>query len=295
MEQLQEFAKEVVDRYIKSMGYNPETIDRNKRMAFTKTKAFQQYAERIGNQMEEATHVVHTMELGSKEDKPGKKIHISAKDNKDAWDKATKAVDKIPGHYIHKVVPINESKMSAVHADLGDLLDKHIDKYKSMGGAENLAHHTGKASEKLAKRHGISPEHATKFVNDYVDDKLKEAMEFPQGDFDPKGTSAKVVGEKKLSKKAKVVKEIFKKARGLGEELYDHEKDKKDPGTYGVKPKYSKAEQGQEVGDNAVQARAVLSGGKTLSGQPRDTVEFDPALKKPKPGAPNMDMGGTKQ
>lgn len=47
MNQLDEFAKDVVDRYIKSMGYNPQTIDRNRRMALTKTIRFQQFAQRI--------------------------------------------------------------------------------------------------------------------------------------------------------------------------------------------------------------------------------------------------------
>lgn len=47
MNQLDEFAKDIVDRYIKSMGYNPQTIDRNKRMALTKTIRFQQFAQRM--------------------------------------------------------------------------------------------------------------------------------------------------------------------------------------------------------------------------------------------------------
>ena len=79
-------------------------------------------------------------------------------------------------------------------------------------------------------------------------------MEFPQGDFDPKGNSTKVVGEKKLSKKASVVKEIFMKKR-IKEELYDKEKDDKAPATYGVKPKHIKAPEDQEVGDDQAQAQ----------------------------------------
>ena len=50
MNQLDEYAKEIVDRYIKSMGYNPQTISRDKRMAFTKTIRFQQYAQRMGEE-----------------------------------------------------------------------------------------------------------------------------------------------------------------------------------------------------------------------------------------------------
>lgn len=54
MDQLDEFAKDIVDRYIRSMGYNPQTIDRNRRMALTKTIRFQQFAQRMQNEaMEE--------------------------------------------------------------------------------------------------------------------------------------------------------------------------------------------------------------------------------------------------
>lgn len=174
MDQLNEYSKEVVDRFLKSMGYDPNHIDRDKRMAFTKTIRFQQYAQRMG-----------------------------------------------------------------------------------------------------------------------------EAMEFPQGDFDAKGTSAKVVGEKKLSKSAALIKSIHKDCKcKLKEELYDHEKDNKDGGTHGTKPKLStnKQEADQKSGqsDNKSQAAAVLSGGTTLTKQKRDTIEIDPLLNKNKPGSPNGEVGDTK-
>lgn len=47
--QLDEYSKEVVDRFIRSMGYDPKHIDRDKRMAFTKTIRFQQFAQRMGS------------------------------------------------------------------------------------------------------------------------------------------------------------------------------------------------------------------------------------------------------
>jgi hypothetical protein len=55
MDQLDEFAKGIVDRYIKSMGYNPQTIDRNRRMALTKTIRFQQFAQRMRNEQTETS------------------------------------------------------------------------------------------------------------------------------------------------------------------------------------------------------------------------------------------------
>jgi len=151
MEQITEFAKDVVDRYIKSMGYNPQTIDRNKRMALTKTARFQQFAQRMQEEMK-----------------------------------------------------LEESKNSR---------------------------------------------------------------------------------RKEMSKSARMIKAIYKKHRVVKEELYDHEKDDKDGGTYGKKPKFAKNDTDNvkdgETGENKAKAAAVLSGGTTLTGQKRDDVEFDPVLNKP--------------
>lgn len=279
MEQINEYSKEVVDRFIRSMGYDPAHIDRDKRMAFTKTTRFQQFAARMAGgdagvreglspktlkvleqasdsprmtnrpytkglaqsrthtkdmalkrsvhvnkpqlpvKTESHTHVVHTMELGNPKDKPGKPIHITATDNKDAWNKATKAVDKIPGHYIDKVVPLSES--------------------------------------------------------------MDEACDCER--------------KKQLSKSARIIKSIYKKHKVVKEEIYDHEKDDKDGTTYGKTPKFKPAKDEGGVGDSKAQASAILTGGSTLTGQDRDTVEIDPVLKRAKPGSPNSDAGDEKR
>ena len=223
MEQLVEYSKEVVDRFLKSMGYDPNHIDRDKRMAFTKTIRFQQFAQRMGEEVE-----------------------------------VSEQLDTSP-----------------------TMTNKPY--------AKGLAQSRANTKDMALKRsvHVNKPQKPVK----------TEAMEFPQGDFDAKGTSAKVVGEKKLSKPADVVKSIYKKHR-IKEELYDHEKDDKDGTTYGKKPKFAsnKQDADQQGGqsDKKTQAAAVLSGGTTLTGQERDTVEIDPLLKKSKPGSPNGDVGATK-
>jgi hypothetical protein len=66
----------------------------------------------------------------------------------------------------------------------------------------------------------------------------------------------------------------------MKEELYDHEKEDKSVATYGKKPKTVKADVTNN-GDTAPQAAAVLKGGKTLTGQTRDTLEIDPLMRKP--------------
>lgn len=87
-----------------------------------------------------------------------------------------------------EVEQIEEGKMGELHADLSDHLDKHIDNYKKVGGADHLGHKTTQVATKIAKMHGIQQHHAQKFVNDYVENRLKESADVP---FDPPYTKAK--------------------------------------------------------------------------------------------------------
>jgi hypothetical protein len=266
MEQLQEFAKEVVDRYIKSMGYNPETIDRNKRMAFTKTRAFQNFAARMNYEeveLDEAKdsytiyHPTYSAAVQHAHEHLKKKgLEISDDD----WFRHVNSGPKKPG----------EGQTNRLDIPL------HKDGIKTKKHAHIQVHNRG-----------------NDIKNAYELNMYHEALEFGQGDFDPKGTSAKVVGEKKLSKKASVVKELYMKNRAVKEELYDHEKDDKDAGNYGKKPKLDMPK-GEQTGDKKSKAAAVMSGGTTLTGQKRDTVEIDPVLNRAKPGVSNADMGQQK-
>ena len=76
-----------------------------------------------------------------------------------------------------ETMELNEGKMGQIHADIGEKLDKHIDDYKAHGGAEHLGSHTVKTAQHISKLHGIEQKHAQKFVNDYVETRLKEGQE----------------------------------------------------------------------------------------------------------------------
>jgi hypothetical protein len=82
------------------------------------------------------------------------------------------------------------------------------------------------------------------------------------------------------SKSARMIKSLYKH-HNVKEELYDHEKEDKSVATYGKKPKMQKVDQEQNYGDKSPKAAAVLSGGKTLTGKTRDTLEIDPEMRKP--------------
>jgi len=85
----------------------------------------------------------------------------------------------------------------------------------------------------------------------------------------------------KKSKAAKMVKEIYAKHR-LKEDMYDHEKDDKGPGTNVKEPKVIKKQEVNDDNEKGTNARMVLKGGTTLTGEKRDTIEIDPMLKNRK-------------
>lgn len=89
---------------------------------------------------------------------------------------------------------------------------------------------------------------------------------------------------KQMSKSARIIKAVYKKS-GIKEEMYDHEKEDKSVASPGKKTKLQKL--GIDVTTRqSPPAAAVLSGGKTLTGEPRDTIEIDPMMKMRKP-SPN--------
>ena len=92
--------------------------------------------------------------------------------------------------------------------------------------------------------------------------------------------------KKEMSKSAKIIKSLYKK-KGVTEELYDTEKEDKSIATYGKKPNLEKADKDDSKGEKKPQAAAVLSGGKTLTGADRDTIELDPMMRN-RPNQPDV-------
>jgi hypothetical protein len=102
-------------------------------------------------------------------------------------------------------------------------------------------------------------------------------------DTDPSITERK----RELSKSARMIKALYKSKRMVKEDLYDHEKEDKSVVTYGKKPKFDKADKDDNVGEKKSSAAAIMSGGTTLTGQERDDVEIDPAMRN-RPGQPDV-------
>ena len=96
---------------------------------------------------------------------------------------------------------------------------------------------------------------------------------------------------KEMSKSARMIKSLYKKKgmkEGVDDQsgggiMYDKEKTDKLETPYGKKPSMVRADKKLTISDKEPQAAAVLTGGKTLTGQDRDTLEIDPLMRKPGP------------
>ena len=80
-----------------------------------------------------------------------------------------------------------------------------------------------------------------------------------------------------MSKSARIIKSLYKR-KGVGEE------------TYGKKPSMKNVKTNME---DKIQASAVLTGGRTLTGQTRDTLEIDPMMRKAGPIDQNKKFDNT--
>jgi hypothetical protein len=88
-----------------------------------------------------------------------------------------------------------------------------------------------------------------------------------------------MIKKRELSKSARIIKSIYKRKGVVKEDLYDTEKEDKSVESYGKKPKVTKTDEKDSLGDNKPEAAMVMKGGKTLTGVERDMIEIDPLLK----------------
>ena len=98
-------------------------------------------------------------------------------------------------------------------------------------------------------------------------------------DVAPKDKNKKLI---QMSKSARIIKSIYKR-KNMKEETFDTEKEDKSVATYGKKPKLTDTAKKIDTVGGKTQAAAIMSGGTTLTGTPRDVIEIDPMMKL-KPG-----------
>jgi hypothetical protein len=89
---------------------------------------------------------------------------------------------------------------------------------------------------------------------------------------------SKVSRKREMSKSARMVKALYKHHK-MSEDIYDHEKEDK-PTKGSAKPKIDRHEDEDNYGDDKSDAKITITGGKTETGEGRDTIEIDPMMKK---------------
>jgi hypothetical protein len=143
-----------------------------------------------------------------------------------------------------------------------------------------------KAAAEREKKHNTTPTGDMKGAIDRLEKHLTKentldslaATEAPS-DCSDNTNSTPTTGKSYAARMVKSLKKTVK------EETYDWEKDDKSSmqKPYGKAPKINVTDKKGTLGDTKPEARAVMKGGTTLTGQPRDMVEIDPSMKQ-RPG-----------
>ena len=113
------------------------------------------------------------------------------------------------------------------------------------------------------------------------EDAYQDSSAATQAPFDTGNNPAEAPVNSALSKKASKVVKVISGRKSVNEEMYDHEKDNK-PSQSLKKPKMV-SQKVDGVSTGQPEASLVMTGGKTMTGQSRDTIELDPMMKKPSP------------
>jgi hypothetical protein len=216
-----------------------------------------------------------------------KHAEIEKKQSKDGSGMSS-AIDRLEKHLNkEEVEQIDEISKST----LASYKDKSTASLKNAQANRDAAEHGKHMSKGFADLHKKSDDIAKKRVKGlkgYLQRKVgmkptsEDVFQDPQaatqtcfdGGNNTDDTSDK---KKQMSKSARMIKSLYKK-HNMKEDTYDWEKDDKNQTSYGKKPKMMKDDEKSPT-TKQPEARAVLTGGTTLTGDARDTLEIDPMMK----------------
>ena len=196
----------------------------------------------------------------------------------------------------HASDPIKEEGMTDAHTPTGKRAhalrkSKHYNTEIRVPNGHKKLH--GEEVDEDVKTHYYAPsqmQSVKKKKKKIKEDTYHDSLAATQMPFDTGNNPAEeptTNNGKKTSTAAKIIKDI-RKSKMVKEDLYDHEKEDKSVAGYGKQPKMAKTDKEVAIGAGKPKAAAVLSGGTTMTGQKRDTVEIDPALRV-RPGQTGME------
>ena len=212
--------------------------------------------------------------------------HIMSGANKDYTSGKTRTNDSVEldGEVMSEVSDATLSSYKEKAKKSADSLHSQGQYKKSANRWLNVMKATGKQIDKMQKENTMDSLAATQAPCDGANTPDNVA---------PKDKNKKLI---QMSKSARMIKSLYKK-HNMKEETYDFEKDDKSSQSkpYGKKPTFTATDKYKNAGENKPEARAVMKGGTTLTGQPRDMVEIDPSMKN-RPDRPDVfDKGNPKK
>ena len=265
---------DLLSKFYKAKGYNINYVSKNQRVGQAKTGEFEKWKRDHGIYEEDDVDEDLTTKYSGK--------HTGAPDirsdiSKSPTLKRKQQLDQAASHY---AIPtpagtMKRTKNEEVVNEISDTTAKNYMKgalHDTITGKKDRNAGLSKAISRLAGNNKPlldAPKMKT-------EDNINDPQCATQSPFDGANTTNDVAPKK--SKAAKMVKEIYAKHR-LKEDLYDHEKDDKGPGTNVKPPKVVKKQEVNDDNEKGTNARMVLKGGTTLTGEKRDTIEIDPMMK----------------
>lgn len=278
-----------LNKYLLARGINPKYVAKDTKIAHSKSNQFKQWAMSHQREEVELDEDMGLTSIDSKTQARKGDIHSSQHKHKEI------KTPRGPGSHHEE---ISQAKVNKFHAKLDNLVHSTFGKRKNeeveLDEAKvkpmpkvKIKEPIPSAAERLHAQHQkVRKDMGLPDPSEYKKKLAKITGESVLHD-EPEGTLTRVA-EKKLSKGAQLLKSVYMKKKMVKEDLYDTEKDDKNPAkVHGKAPKLEKADEKESKGEQKPQAAATLSGGTTLTKQPRDTVELDPMMRN-RPGQPDI-------
>lgn len=245
-------------RYLKSRGIDPRYVTRNKRIAASKTNDFKKW-QQWHDEEKEPEDVEESKDSWSA---------LAQQRAKKKWMRMNQR--RRESELYHSMAAAHRShKQESVEEDTqSHSLPSPTAKRASQLSSEKSKHNPIVTPGLRKEDNFEAPDSATQSVPNNTGSSMDSPAEQPSN------------LKREMSKSARIIKSIYKKQR-VTEDMFDHEKEDKSVQTYGKKPKMQDGTGIKGDSDGNGKAKVVISGGTTLTGDKRDTIEVEPEMKRP--------------
>ena len=263
----------MLDKYLSSRGINPKYVTKNMKVSHAKSSEFVKWKH---------DHMVEEIVTEETDKKDMICMDIPLLIRVLEFTREEMSSDIELHNMVERLinmrhdVPLDMTHYDAITSKLvKEGKESALDKFRKASAEREKKH------DEIEKKRQMNPGDSTSAIDRLEkhlnkEDVFQDPQAATQTVFD-NGTSTNDTQEK-MSKSARMIKALYKKLN-MKEDTYDWEKDDKNQTSPGKKTK-------EEVKEKP-EARAILTGGKTLTGDKRDTLEIDPMMKN------RPDLNGT--